>query len=53
MLQTYDLLRRAINASVGVWDKGLDASFGARINSSDQEVEEKAETLTQSLRNYL
>jgi hypothetical protein len=51
--QTDKLLKRAINISIGVWDKGLGAAYGLKINSSPVEVEEKAETLYQTLRKYL
>jgi dTDP-4-amino-4,6-dideoxygalactose transaminase len=36
--RTDDILRRAINLSVGVVDAGLGAAFGININSSDGEI---------------
>ncbi len=48
--QTDALLRRAVNLSVGVWDKGLGASFGLTIASTDEEVDRKADTLVRVLR---
>lgn len=43
--QTDRLLERAINLSVGVVDSGLGAAFGVNINSTDDEVDRKAEHL--------
>ena len=40
--RTDDLLRRSINLSVGVIDRGLGAAFGININSSDAEIEAAA-----------
>jgi len=51
--QTDSLLRRAVNISVGVWDKGLGASFGATIKSTDEHVLQQAEILVKVLNKYL
>lgn len=40
---TDDILSRAINISVGVVDAGLGAGWGININSSDAEIEKRAE----------
>jgi 8-amino-3,8-dideoxy-alpha-D-manno-octulosonate transaminase len=40
--QTDDVLGRAVNISIGVVDKGLGASFGITINSSDEEIKSVA-----------
>ena len=37
------ILERAVNISIGVVDPGLGAGFGININSSDDEVDSKAE----------
>jgi dTDP-4-amino-4,6-dideoxygalactose transaminase len=37
--RTDDILRRAINISVGVVDAGLGSGFGIHINSTDAEIE--------------
>ncbi len=47
--QTDDLLSRAINISVGVVDKGLGASFGINITSSEEEIQEVAERIEKTL----
>ncbi|MGO8701799.1 MAG: DegT/DnrJ/EryC1/StrS family aminotransferase [Limisphaerales bacterium] len=41
--RTDDILRRAINLSVGVVDGGLGAAFGININSADAEIAEAAQ----------
>jgi dTDP-4-amino-4,6-dideoxygalactose transaminase len=41
--RTDDILRRAINLSVGVVDGGLGAAFGININSTDAEIVETAQ----------
>jgi 8-amino-3,8-dideoxy-alpha-D-manno-octulosonate transaminase len=51
--QTDALLQRAVNISVGVWDKGLGAAFGVKIRSSDDEVKRQAETLSSILCKHL
>ncbi|MHB9037685.1 MAG: DegT/DnrJ/EryC1/StrS family aminotransferase [Armatimonadota bacterium] len=40
--RTDDILRRAINLSVGVVDAGLGAAFGININSTDADIYETA-----------
>jgi dTDP-4-amino-4,6-dideoxygalactose transaminase len=40
--RTDDLLRRAINLSVGVVDAGLGAAFGININSTDAQIAQAA-----------
>jgi dTDP-4-amino-4,6-dideoxygalactose transaminase len=43
--RTDDILSRAVNISIGVVDKGLGASFGINILSSDSEIEAAAEKI--------
>jgi dTDP-4-amino-4,6-dideoxygalactose transaminase len=40
--QTDDLLARAINISIGVWDPGLGSAFGVKISDGPAEVEASA-----------
>lgn len=40
---TDDILSRSINISIGVVDGGLGAGWGLNINSTDEEIEQKAE----------
>jgi 8-amino-3,8-dideoxy-alpha-D-manno-octulosonate transaminase len=42
--RTDDILNRSINLSVGVVDAGLGSAFGVNIDSTDEEVEQCAET---------
>jgi 8-amino-3,8-dideoxy-alpha-D-manno-octulosonate transaminase len=39
---TEDLMKRSINLSVGVVDRGLGTAFGIDINSTDVEIEKIA-----------
>ena len=41
--KTDDILSRAMNISIGVVDSGLGAGWGININSSDDEIEKKAQ----------
>lgn len=43
--KTDDILERAINISVGVVDRGLGASFGITINSTDEEIKSVADKI--------
>ncbi|HMF34326.1 MAG TPA: DegT/DnrJ/EryC1/StrS family aminotransferase, partial [Candidatus Lokiarchaeia archaeon] len=43
--QTDDLLKRAINISVGVVDAGLGSSYGINIKSTPEEIDEVAANL--------
>jgi dTDP-4-amino-4,6-dideoxygalactose transaminase len=45
---TDNILERAINISVGVVDKGLGASFGININSSDEEIDQAANRIKEA-----
>jgi dTDP-4-amino-4,6-dideoxygalactose transaminase len=47
--KTDDLLSRAINISVGVSDAGLGSGFGININSTPEEINEKAEVLLKAI----
>lgn len=47
--QTDDILSRAVNISVGVVDKGLGASFGINILSSDKEIESIAKRIIKAM----
>ena len=51
--QTDALLKRAVNLSIGVWDKGLGASFGTTIRSTDEQVMKQAEILRATLCKHL
>ena len=42
--QTDDILSRSINLSVGVVDGGLGTAFGINIDSTDEEIQQVAET---------
>jgi len=48
--QTDDLLKRAINISVGVSDAGLGSAYGIRINSSKEEIETIGQNLLKMIR---
>jgi 8-amino-3,8-dideoxy-alpha-D-manno-octulosonate transaminase len=47
---TDDLLRRSVNLSVGVVDKGLGADFGINVLSSEDEIDQKAEEFVRTIR---
>ncbi len=51
--QTDDLLKRAINISVGVSDKGLGSAYGINITSTPEEIDKVAQNLTQAIRESL
>ncbi|MBD3194983.1 MAG: aminotransferase class I/II-fold pyridoxal phosphate-dependent enzyme [Candidatus Lokiarchaeota archaeon] len=51
--QTDDLLERGINISVGVSDPGLGSAFGVKINSTEQEIIDAAETLKRAIKSSL
>jgi dTDP-4-amino-4,6-dideoxygalactose transaminase len=42
---TDDILERSVNVSVGVVDPGIGSAFGINIDSSDDEIEERAAEL--------
>lgn len=45
---TDDILRRAMNISIGVVDGGLGAGFGININSTDKEIAQVAERFVEA-----
>jgi len=47
--QTDDLLKRAINISVGVSDIGLGSAFGSKITDSREEIEKKGFDLVEMI----
>lgn len=51
--QTDRLLERAINISVGVVDRGLGSAFGINLESSEDEVDRKAETFRKAVEQVL
>lgn len=51
--QTDSLLGRAINISIGVVDKGIGAAFGIHINSTYEDVREKAEKFREVVKEFL
>ena len=51
--QTDRLLERAINISVGVVDAGLGAAFGISLDSSDEEVDRRAQQFRQAVQEVL
>ncbi|MFW9951998.1 MAG: DegT/DnrJ/EryC1/StrS family aminotransferase [Candidatus Thorarchaeota archaeon] len=51
--QTDNLLNKAINISVGVSDAGLGSSYGIRIYSNEEEIEEKASFLIKKIKEVL
>ncbi len=50
---TDELLKRAINISVGVSDAGLGSNFGIRINSSEEEIKTKGQKIVELIRESL
>ena len=51
--QTDDLLKRAINISVGVSDAGLGSAYGIGITSTQADIESKARNLVKMIRECL
>jgi len=51
--RTDSLLKRAINISIGVYDKGLGSGFGITVTSSDSEIDKKIEQFRKTVRKYL
>jgi dTDP-4-amino-4,6-dideoxygalactose transaminase len=51
--KTDDLLSRAINISIGVWDPGLGSAFGLTIKDGPQQVEASAEQFRRVVAEYL
>lgn len=47
--RTDDLLRRAMNISVGVVDGGLGAGFGVNINSTEEDIENVADSFRKAV----
>ena len=47
--KTDDLLSRAINISVGVSDAGLGSGFGIHINSTPEEINDKADIILKAI----
>jgi len=50
--KTDSLLDRAVNISIGVVDAGLGSAFGININSTDEEMEEKARLFSDAVRKH-
>ena len=50
---TDELLKRAINISVGVSDAGLGSSYGIRINSSEEEIRTKGQKIVELIKESL
>lgn len=46
--RTDDILRRAVNISIGVVDRGLGSGFGINIDSADEEIEAAAARFRQA-----
>jgi dTDP-4-amino-4,6-dideoxygalactose transaminase len=51
--QTDDLLSRAINISIGVWDPGLGSAFGVKIKHGPAQVEASAAAFRKAAEKYL
>jgi dTDP-4-amino-4,6-dideoxygalactose transaminase len=51
--QTDALLKRAINISVGVSDAGLGSSYGIRITSTPEEIDEVSQDLSRAIEESL
>jgi len=51
--QTDSILKRAINISIGVLDRGLGSGFGITIQSDDTEINEKGEKFRAIVNKYL
>jgi dTDP-4-amino-4,6-dideoxygalactose transaminase len=51
--KTDSLLKRAINISIGVFDKGLGSGFGITITSDDNEIDEKVEQFKKVVKKYV
>jgi 8-amino-3,8-dideoxy-alpha-D-manno-octulosonate transaminase len=48
--RTDNILQRSVNISVGVVDRGLGASFGVNVTSTDDEIEEVATRIKRALK---
>ena len=51
--QTDDLLKKAINISIGVSDAGLSSGYGIKITSSPEEIEEVGRNLSKAINESL
>ena len=51
--QTDDILRRTINISIGVVDKGLGSGFGISIDSTDEEISEKVKAFRAAVKKHM
>ena len=51
--QTDELLSRAINISIGVWDPGLGSAFGVTVKDGPQQVEASAAEFHQVVSRYV
>ena len=51
--QTDSIINRAINVSIGVFDKGLGSAFGITITSDDNEIDEKVEQFRKVVEKYV
>ena len=47
------ILKRAINISIGVFDKGLGSGFGLTVTSDNQEIDNKIETFRNVVLKYV
>ncbi len=47
------ILKRAVNISIGVFDKGLGSGFGLTVTSDNQEIDNKIETFRNVVLKYL
>lgn len=50
---TDEILKRAINISIGVFDKGLGSGFGLTVTSDNQEIDNKIETFRNVVLKYV
>ncbi len=51
--KTDELIKRAINISIGVFDRGLGSAFGITIMSDDNEIKEKAKEFRKAVEKYM
>jgi dTDP-4-amino-4,6-dideoxygalactose transaminase len=51
--QTDDLLSRAVNISIGVWDAGLGSAFGVTMSDGSDTVDARAQAFRSAVAKYL
>jgi len=51
--KTDSLITRALNISIGVFDRGLGSGFGITITSDDNEIDEKADEFRKAVKKYM